>query len=238
MFLQDFTTSMINEGLKTNGIASYMREIRALYNKAIKMELVDAKYYPFLKYKIKTEKTINRALTLDELTAIATVHLDVSCDRRLYHSLFLLSFCLTGINFADLLTLEPENLINDRIIFHRKKTGKVYSIKIHEKAKELFESLQKRRGKKGNFLLPFVNSNDSPIKQKKDIALIIHATNDNLKVLASLVNINKPVSTYYARYSWANIARVKKRLKSNPEKHRRSQWDFIYPSKWDNQFTM
>lgn len=206
-FLEEFTVSMINEGLRPNAIACYMREIRAIYNKAIKMELVEAKYYPFLKYKIRTEKTISRALTLEEMKAIVTMDLTVNPNLNVYHSLFLLSFCLIGINFADLLTLKPENLINDRIIFHRRKTAKVYSIKLHEKANELFQVLKDERKNMGCYLLPFINSNDTAVKQKNDIALVIHATNDNLKNIASLLNINKPVSTYYARYSWANIAK-------------------------------
>lgn len=206
-FLEEFTASMSSEGLKPNAIASYMREIRAIYNKAIKMELVEAKYYPFLKYKIRTEKTINRALTLEEMTAIAEVDLTANSNHVVYQSLFLLSFCLIGINFADLLTLKSENLINDRVVFHRKKTAKVYSIKLHEKAKELFRALETERKNIGCYLLPFVNSNDTPVKQKNNIALIIHATNENLKTIASSLKINKAVSTYYARYSWANIAK-------------------------------
>jgi hypothetical protein len=102
-FLENFTASMISEGLKLNAIACYMREIRAIYNKAIKMDMVEAKYYPFLKYKIKTEKTINRALTLDELKSIVEIDIAGIDNMKFYRNLFLLSFCMIGINFADLL---------------------------------------------------------------------------------------------------------------------------------------
>ncbi len=207
-FLEDFTHQLINQGLSLNGIASYMREIRAIYNKAIKMDLVEAKYYPFLKYKIKTEKTINRTLTLEEMKAIANLDLTDHLNLKLYQNLFLLSFCLIGINFADMLVLKAGSLVNKRVIFHRKKTGKIYSIKLHCKTIELMESVGlKIEQDLDAYLLPFIDAKDSLLKQKNVVGLVIHATNDNLKTIAKMVGISKPVSTYYARYSWANIAK-------------------------------
>lgn len=44
--LDSFTNSMLAEEMTINAIASYMREIRAIYNKAIKAEVVEQKYYP------------------------------------------------------------------------------------------------------------------------------------------------------------------------------------------------
>lgn len=205
-FLEDFTNSMIDEGLKPNGIACYMREIRAIYNKAIKMELVDAKYYPFLKYKIKTERTINRALTLDELNSLLDVEILEAGNMQFHRDLFLLSFCLIGINFADLLTLKHDHIINGRVVFHRKKTKKVYSIKLLPQTKKLISLIQNEQNSKG-YLLPLIDSKKSLIQQKKDIGLIIHANNENMKKVAAIAGVDKPVSTYYARYSWANIAK-------------------------------
>ena len=65
--LENFTCKMLSEGTKVNTIAIYMRELRAIYNRAIKEDIVEEKYYPFKKYKIKNAKTINRALTVEEM---------------------------------------------------------------------------------------------------------------------------------------------------------------------------
>lgn len=206
-FLEDFEISMINDGMKPNAIASYMREIRAIYNKAIKMEIVELKYYPFSKYKIKTEKTINRALTIEEIKSIVKIDLTGYSNLVIHRKLFLLSFSLIGMNFADLLSLKQENIINGRVIFQRKKTKKVYSIKLLEISKQLVKDLQLSTNINSNYILPFVKSNETNLQQKKDIGLVIHNTNDNLKRIAQILKINKPISTYYARYTWANIAK-------------------------------
>jgi integrase len=140
---------------------------------------------------------------------IAAVQFDPNSNMWHYQNLFLLSFCFIGINFADLLTLKPENLIDGRIVFHRKKTGKIYSIKIPDEAMKRLHpyNINKVEGK-NDFLLPFVKNTGNPAKLKKDIALVIHAVNENLKTISSKQKITKPVSTYYARYSWANIAKL------------------------------
>ena len=64
---------MLAEGITVNGIANYMSQIRALYNRAIKEGVVELKYYPFTNFRIKREATISRALTVSEMKAIRTV---------------------------------------------------------------------------------------------------------------------------------------------------------------------
>ncbi|MFT3904006.1 MAG: site-specific integrase [Niabella sp.] len=205
-FLENFNAYMVGQGMRTNAISCYLRTIRAIYNKAMKQDVVETRFYPFLKYKIKSEKTINRALTLNELKSIVDIDIAGIGNMTFHRQLFLLSFCLIGINFADLLTLTEENLINNRIVFHRKKTKKVYSIKVLPKIMELITSLQQTQSPTG-YLLPFIDKTKTPLQQKKDIGLVIHANNDNMKKIAEMAGVKKPISTYYARYSWANIAK-------------------------------
>lgn len=207
-FLEDFNTSMLADGIKINSISLYFRTIRALFNKAIKDGTLEAKFYPFGSFKIKTEKTISRALTRPEMAKIASLKLPENSPVWHQRNLFLLSFCFIGINLADLVTLTRENLVDGRIVFRRKKTHKVYSIRVHGKAREIlshyFTSLPEN-GKK--FLLPFVEQKNNPIRLKKDIQQAIKTCNKYLIEVASLCKIDKPITTYYARYSWANIAK-------------------------------
>lgn len=207
-FLQAYNTRLLTDGLKVNAVSNYMRTLRALFNKAINEEIIPETCYPFRKFKIKSEKTINRSLTVSEIGSI--VHLDLIPDSKIWHyrNLFMLSYTLIGANFADLLTLKQENIVDDRIVFRRKKTHKVYSILIQPEAKEILTEYTK--GVKHNneqFLLPFIVNKHNPIALKKDILQAIKNTNDYLAKMAKQCNINKPVTTYYARYTWANTAR-------------------------------
>jgi integrase len=205
-FLEDFNTSMLANGMKINGVSNYLRTIRALFNKAIKDGTLEARFYPFTGFKIRNEKTISRALALQEMAKIASLDLPENSPAWHQRNLFLLSYCFIGINLADLLTLTKENIVDGRIIFRRKKTHKVYSIRVQEKAREIFSYYFTALPENNKeFLLPFVKQKNNPIQLKKDIQQATKNCNDYLEKLAKLCKIEKPVTSYY---SWANIARA------------------------------
>lgn len=207
-YIERFNTALLSEGMKVNGVANYLRTIRAVFNKAIKEGVISADCYPFSKYQIKHEKTINRTLTLPEIRSI--INLDLTPCTTIWHhrNLFLLSYCLMGINFSDLLTLTKESIVDGRIVFRRRKTHKVYSIWLHPKAEEILNQYRVNGSTNSkSFLLPFVVNKGDLSVLKKDILQAVKNTNDYLEKIAKLCDINKPVTTYYARYTWANIAR-------------------------------
>lgn len=208
-FVERFNTAMLAEGMKVNSISNYLRTLRALFNKAIREGIISADCYPFSKFKIKSERTINRTLTVQELRSIITLPLPADTPIGHHRNLFLLSFCLIGVNFADLLTLTKENFVDGRIVFRRRKTHKVYSILMHPKAQELFSAYRSDvSDTERRYVLPFVVCKNDPVALKKDILQVIKNTNDYLRKLAKVCGIDKCVTTYYARYSWANRTRA------------------------------
>src|SRR5690606_20253978 len=74
-FLQAYDTKLLADGMKVNGVSNYMRTLRAIFNKAIREELIPENCYPFRKFKIKNEQTINRSLTIAEIVNIANLDL-------------------------------------------------------------------------------------------------------------------------------------------------------------------
>lgn len=203
--LQD---SMLAEQIKVNTISVYMRTIRAVFNRAIREGLIPATCYPFTAYRIKNEKTVNRTLTLKEMRSIAKLKLEPGTPIWHWRNYFLLSFCLIGVNFADMLTLTNGSIVDGRVVFRRKKTGKVYSIRLHPKAAELL-SYYTSTGSPSNDtrLLPVLKQSCDPVKLKTDTWQAIKTCNEYLCRIAEQLSIDKDITTYYARYTWANIAR-------------------------------
>ena len=74
-FLLNFESKLLNEGVRVNSVAVYMRTLRAIYNRAIKSGVIDNSGYPFTEYKIKTERTAKRSLTKDEIIRIQNIKL-------------------------------------------------------------------------------------------------------------------------------------------------------------------
>ncbi|MBL7683836.1 MAG: site-specific integrase [Flavipsychrobacter sp.] len=206
-FLSDYSTMLLSEGIKVNTVSVYFRTLRAIYNRAIKEGVADANKYPFKNYTIRNEKTMSRALTHQEIRSIA--QLELVADTPIWHwrNYFMLSFCLIGINFTDLLTLTSKNIMDGRVVFRRSKTKKLYSIKLHEKALKILSCYSGEKLSDMGYLLPVLKMGVSPLQQKNDIKQAVKTCNDYLKRIASDCSIKKDITTYYARYTWANIAK-------------------------------
>lgn len=207
--LYKYNTHMLSKGVKVNTVAAYLRSIRAIYNKAIKAEVIDSKVYPFAKFTIETEDTISRALTLQEMQQI--VKLPIPPNTPMWHNrnYFLLSFCLIGINFADLFTLESGNVRDNRIAYRRNKTGRIYNIGLNKYTQDLLLKCSSAVSSRSanQYLLPQLRYAPGTEQERKDIKQLCKTCGKYMKLIAQACGINKRITTYYARYTWANLAK-------------------------------
>lgn len=100
-WLDGFRSFLSNQGLGINTIAIHLRNIRSVFNYCLDNEYIN--HYPFRRFKIKTEKTIKRSLSIDELRLFKDFPVEPHQER--YRDIFMLSFYLLGINMIDLLHL-------------------------------------------------------------------------------------------------------------------------------------
>lgn len=197
-WLEGFSSYM---GGSANYQSIHLRNIRTVYNHAIKRDVAKYEYYPFRKYTIKKEKTAKRDITPIQLAEIADMELLPYQER--YRDIFLLSIYLMGINMVDLLHLTADNLVGDRLYYKRSKTKRLYDIKVE---KEAIDIINRYRGKK--YLLNFLDTS------KYDS--ILSRINKNLKELGPTQlgkhgkktkdNRYKFLSSYYCRHTWATLA--------------------------------
>lgn len=205
-FLTKWEMTLKQKGTKINTISVYFRTVRAVFNQAIKRDVVDQKHYPFNKFKIKSERTVQRTLTKEQIKEIEALELKTGTGMDRARDTFILSFNLCGMNFRDIALLTEDNIQADRIIYRRQKTHKIYSIKITPKAKEIIE---KYKGENSPFVMPIVPNKHKGDKDKQQKSAKEMVKNYNTRYyheIGKLIGLPK-ITTYYARYSWANIAR-------------------------------
>jgi integrase/recombinase XerD len=194
------------EGLKTNSISNYLRSIRAIYNKAIKHKLVDRSLYPFYDISIKSEKTAKRAISKEEIKSLLNIELvkDSTAKRSLDY--FMLSFYLKGMSFTDLAYLKQSNIIDGRIHYKRRKTHKIYNIKLFSSAVEIINRL---RPESSDYLLPILGNEiiEDSLEAKKVLKQWIKTTNKYLKRFSVETDSNITITTYTARHAFATIAK-------------------------------
>ena len=198
---------MLAAELKKNSIACYNRALRAIYNKAINEDLIEVKYYPYRKFKLRTEATAKRNISREDIAAIAKAELPVESQQWHARNYFLLSFNLRGISFTDMATIKPEDITSGRLIYKRKKTHKLYSIKLTDKAVEILSYYQQPNR---TYILPVVPEHavDNQVEERKHIQYGTKTTNRHLRHIAKALELQQQaISTYWARHSWATCAK-------------------------------
>lgn len=199
-WLKDFD-AFLCETSAINSISIHMRNIRAAFNDALADDLINC--YPFRKFKIKEEKTRKRSLSVEDLIKLRDY--PVEKHQVQYRDMFMLIFYLIGINTIDLYNLKECDIVNGRVDYRRRKTGKLYSVKLEPEAAELIE---KYRGK--SYLLKFLDN----CSDYKDCA---HRLNENLQEIGEMKReglggkkVRTPLfpelTSYWARHTWATIA--------------------------------
>lgn len=203
-WLRKFERYNTENGMGVNGIAIHLRNIRTVFNWCIDNEWTEK--YPFRRFKVKQEKVAIRNLTAAQIATLRDY--PVEAWQRIYRDFFMLSFYLCGINPVDLLSLTKKNLVNGRLQYKRRKTGKIYDIPVPPEAVEIME-----RYKGKNYLL-------SPLDAYSDYKDFTHHWNDALKKIGRIEIVPDAVgkmrkmvyhplfptlTVYSARYSFASI---------------------------------
>jgi len=197
--------NLYKRGMTANGISVYMRALRAIYNKALAVDLASLEKYPFRKFKIGKKKTVPKVITIPELQTFFALELEEKSILYRSHLIGKLLFLLQGINLRDLLLLSSDNIKSGRIIYKRAKTGRIYSIKLTAEMKSLFNKFQPNR----HSLLGVIKEDEfnqpnlfTSIYQQK-----LKVINSHLRKIGKLINANEVLISYSMRYSYANACR-------------------------------
>lgn len=205
-FLEDYHAHLVRKKVKVNTISNYLRTLRAIYNKAIRTKIVDRRHYPFDDFVIRSEQTAKRAITKKDIYRIEQIDLGGMESMQRAKDLFLLSFYLIGISVVDVAYLTKDHVIDGRIVYRRKKTGKLYSVKLFPKAMLILNRYGQENQK---YLLPILSDLIEPdsLESRKVIRQTIKTTNKYLAKISLLVKLEIKLTTYVARHTFATIAK-------------------------------
>lgn len=201
-WLNEFNGYMAERSPAQNARSIHLRDIRAVFNFAIDEEMTDL--YPFRKFKIKSTPTMKRSLSADDIRMIATMPLLPWQEE--YRDVFMLIFYLIGINIVDLFSLTHENVQNGRIVYTRRKTKRIYSIKIEPEAQEI---LERRKGTTHLIDVADRYKDHTNFTSRFNKALKTFGTWEVDEHHKQKVKYNPYwdfLSSYWARHSWATIA--------------------------------
>lgn len=201
-WLMDFDAFLARTAPSRNARNIHLRNIRAVFNFAIDEEYTTV--YPFRRFKIRPEETRKRCLSVSQLRSLR----DYPCEeyQEKYRDMFLLMFCLMGINAVDLFHARKSDVVDGRLEYRRAKTGKLYSVKIEPEAQAIID----RYSGSGEYLLDasdrYKNYHDFLARMNKALQQIGSLKRVGRGGKKVIVPLFPELSSYWSRHSWATIA--------------------------------
>ena len=191
------------QGLIPNSISFYTRILRAVYNRAVELDIIENRN-PFRRVYTGVDKTIKRALPITFIKRIKGLNLSLDPALDYARDMFLLSFMLRGMSFIDMAFLKKSDRNMGMVTYRRRKTGQKLIIAW---TKDMQMILDKYPENKSDYLLPIIKK--TGINERATYRNAASSINRNLKKVGEIAGLDVPLTLYVARHSWASAAQSK-----------------------------
>lgn len=189
-------------GVRMNTISFYMRNLRAVYNRAVEKGLT-AQNNPFRHVYTGVDKTVKRAIPIKDIKVLKGLDLSTKPSLDFARDMFMFSFYTRGMSFVDMAYLKKSDLKNGILTYRRRKTGQELTIKWE---KCMAEIIAKYPENQTEYLLPIIKAQGDERRQYDNA---LHLVNYRLKELSQMLKLQRPLTMYVARHSWASAAKAK-----------------------------
>lgn len=209
--LKRYQDWMEKKGRTLTTVGIYMRGLRRVFNLAA----VDKALYPFGagKYEIPNGKNVKKALTLEEIGKIMNYQAERGSFAERARDYWLFLYFSNGMNVKDFCLLKHSDIdMEDGVISYvRAKT--VRTKKEREKIRVSLKPFSREVIRKwgipslhpDTFVFPHLRGDMTLERQREVYQQLTQNINKNMKRIAKELGINKPITTYYARHSFATV---------------------------------
>lgn len=198
-----YETFLSSSGICPNSISFYMRNLRAIYNRAVDKELT-VQRNPFKRVYTGIDKTVKRAVSLEVIRQIRDLDLSRCPVMDYARDIFLFSFYTRGMSFIDMAFLKKKDLQNGILTYRRHKTNQQLFIKWEKPMQEIID---KYGTSETPYLLPIIKNDGR--EERKQYRYEGQRINRSLKKIGKQIGLSIPLTTYVARHGWASIAKSK-----------------------------
>ncbi|WP_339660718.1 site-specific integrase [Croceibacter atlanticus] len=208
-FLKKYENWMLDNGNSISTVGIYLRSLRAVYNK----QKIDKTAYPFgkEKYTIPTSKNIKKALTIDEVGKIFHCEIKPNTTKEMARDYWIFLYLCNGMNVKDLCMLKWSNISDNIMRYSRAKTKrsrkeqKEITVALKPQSLEIISKWGQPSINKDAFIFPHLNNKMNEVQKRATYQQLTKIINKYVNQVAKEVGINKKVTTYFARHSFATI---------------------------------
>jgi integrase/recombinase XerD len=209
-WLQEYEDHLAKESKSISTIGIYMRQLRAVVNKAIEDKIVPRDNYPFRKYQVPSGRNVKKALSNEDLKKLLAY---TPTDPKQQEALgfWKLSYFCNGINFTDIAHLKKAALGENFFHFYREKTKRTkkrdlrpIKVAINQAANQIIDCY--RNNDPANpYLFSILTPGLTSLSVKHRCQSFVKWVNKNLEDVRKDLKIKQKLSTYAARHSFSTI---------------------------------
>ena len=200
--IDSYNLFLVRRGVVRNSISFYMRILRAVYNKAVRQQLVEQRF-PFREVYTGVDKTRKRAVDEQIITRLYKLELPPQSALTLARDLFIFSYCARGMAFIDMAYLRKSDISDGMISYTRRKTGQRLYIRIEPCIRRIID---RYAAHDRSYIFPILQD-EAPEQCYVRYERGLNYYNKCLKKLSGELQLPVRLSSYVARHSWATAAR-------------------------------
>lgn len=214
--LKRYSSYLMASHLRLNTVSTYMRMLRAIYNKGVSEGEATYVYRLFHDVFTGVDSKQKKAIPVDELHTL--LYEDPGTEKlRRTQDIAKLMFSFCGMPFTDLAHLEKSNLQDGILKYNRVKTGASMSVEVLDSAAGIMQRLRNANGTGydsndyPDYLFDILSGRNKPTEEEAyvEYQTSLRRFNNQLKSLAKQLNLRSRVSSYTLRHSWATTAKYR-----------------------------
>ena len=186
-----------DKGVKPNTSACYMRSLRAVCNR-LGMNGKEI----FGGVRTAKDKARKRAVGKETIQKLESAEVAKDSFQELARDAFLFSIMAMGIPFVDLAHLRKSDYKDGLITYNRRKTGKQVTIEVEPCMAEMINRYSRSDTP---YLFPLLTKTE-PVEAEREYSSLLSRYNRALTRLSEKEKLQKTVSSYTARHTWATMA--------------------------------
>ncbi|HEY1032098.1 MAG TPA: site-specific integrase [Flavipsychrobacter sp.] len=207
-FLKGYRSWMEKEGNSATTAQIYLRNLRIIFNKAIKDGYLAKRFYPFDDYTIGTSAKSKNVLYPEQVQELFHYQ-PVTLRARRAKDYWLFCYLCNGINFKDMVYMKYSNIKGDTIVFVREKTKRTNSVAnkeikayLHPEMKRIIKIWGNTDMSADNYIFPILNNYPTAIEREKRRKMIQKIVNEKLRGIGEHLGFTVPLVLNLARHSF------------------------------------
>jgi len=213
-FLKGYRAYMEKQGNSATTTQIYLRNLRTIFNIAIKQGYIAEKHYPFKTYTIGSSAKSKNVLYAPQLKQLWEYNGTTMREQRSKDYFFFL-YLGSGMNFKDMCYLKFKDLKSDTFSFVREKTkrtnkiaDKQITVFLHEELKRIIGDWGNKQSNPEDYVFPILNGCKTAMDKEKRRWTHQRRTNTELNAIGKKLGFEVSLNTNLARHSFATHLKI------------------------------